>query len=72
MAERKPFWAKCGACDHCWPAAYLPMDLAACAMLLMRAACPKCAAAKGIKVARQKDGVLLSDENQLPSQEANP
>lgn len=33
---RKPFWAKCGACAHCWPAAYAPMEIMAFARAIMR------------------------------------
>lgn len=37
---RKAFWAKCGACSHCWPAVYLPMEMAAAAKLMTAARCP--------------------------------
>lgn len=58
MSEaRKPFWAKCGDCSHCWAAAYLPMEMKACAKLLMRAACPMCGGRK-VFIAKQDDGVL--------------
>jgi hypothetical protein len=56
--ERKPFWAKCPGCSHCWPAAYLPMEMGACARLLKRAACPHCGNAKRTGIAKQDDGVL--------------
>lgn len=55
--DRKPFWAKCGECSHCWAAAYLPMEATACAKLLIRAACPMCASRK-VFIAKQHDGVL--------------
>jgi hypothetical protein len=56
---KRPFWAKCGDenCGHCWPAAYLPMEAAKCAELLMRQACPMCGGKK-VLVAKQADGVL--------------
>ncbi len=60
--ERKPFWAKCGKCSHCWPAAYAPMELHLFASTIMAAVCPMCGANKGIKVAKQDDGKLLEPE----------
>jgi hypothetical protein len=54
---RKPFWAKCGACSHCWPAAYIPMEARAWARLVMRAVCPMCGSRK-VLIAKQNDGVL--------------
>jgi len=62
---RKPFWAKCGDCGHCWQAAYLPMPLADAARLLGRAACPACASTRAM-VARQADGVLIEPEVGTP------
>lgn len=59
--ERKPFWAKCAACSHCWAAAYLPMEMSACAKLLQRATCPMCGSRKAF-VAKQNDGVLKEPE----------
>jgi DNA-directed RNA polymerase subunit M/transcription elongation factor TFIIS len=58
--EKKPFWAKCGACGHCWAAAYLPMEAMLFSKIAKNAAknCPKCGATK-IFVAKQNDGVLL-------------
>ena len=37
--------ARCGddACRHVWIVAYLPMQIERVAMLMKRAACPKCA-----------------------------
>lgn len=55
--ERHPFWARCGECGHCWPAAYLPMEMTACAKLLLQAACPMCASKK-VFIAKQEAGVL--------------
>lgn len=61
--ERKPFWAKCTGCSHCWPAAYLPMALDAAARLMKAAKCPMCGKGpKGIVVAKQKDGKLNEPE----------
>lgn len=55
---RKPFWAKCPTCSHCWPAAFLPMEINKAADLMKRAACPNCGETKHIKVAKQNDGKL--------------
>lgn len=55
---RKPFWAKCGECSHCWPAAYAPMELAKFAQTIMAARCPMCGGKK-IVVAKQSNGKLL-------------
>ena len=58
-SDRKPFWAKCTGCQHCWPAAYLPMEIFAAAKLMKAARCPMCGKGpKGIAIAKQKDGVL--------------
>jgi hypothetical protein len=59
---RKPFWAKCPSCSHCWPAAYAPMEVALFAKTVMRAACPMCACSKGILIAKQNDGELLEGQ----------
>lgn len=56
--DRKPFWAKCGACLHCWPAAYLPMAMDKCAEVLKSPRCPMCGG-KNVLVAKQDDGKLL-------------
>ena len=59
MSEpRKPFWVKCGACNHCWPAAYVPMELSKFAQLGKAARCPMCGEAKQLFPAKQDDGVL--------------
>lgn len=56
---KKPFWAECGKCRHQWAAAYLPMEVAAAAKLMMQARCPMCGhGPKGILIAKQNDGVL--------------
>jgi hypothetical protein len=57
--ERKPFWAKCPKCSHCWAAAYAPMELGAFAKTIMRAACPMCGTHKGVMIAKQHNGKLL-------------
>lgn len=56
---KKPLWAKCGQCEHCWPCAYLPIDLAVMGKLLKKLHCPMCAAdSKDVFVAKQTNGVL--------------
>lgn len=55
---RKPFWAKCPSCAHCWAAAYLPMEISQCAKLLQKASCQNCGETKHIGIAKQKDGKL--------------
>lgn len=58
---RKPFWAKCEACGHCWPVAYYPMEVGRFARIVQRAAiCPMCGAeGKQVVVALQEDGRLI-------------
>lgn len=56
----KPFWAKCAACSHCWPAAWFPMEAALFADIAKSARCPKCGS-RQVVVARQDDGTLLED-----------
>lgn len=57
---RKPLFAKCVKCQHCWPAAYLPMELAVMAKVLSRVFCPHCGATpKHVVLARQSEGILL-------------
>lgn len=55
---RKPFWARCGDCAHCWPAAYAPLPVITFARTVMRARCPMCGSKK-VLVAKQDDGKLL-------------
>lgn len=58
--EKKPFWAKCGGCNHCWPCAYLPMSLERAGKLLQGLSCPMCGAdSEHVFVAKQHDGKLL-------------
>lgn len=57
--DRKPFCAKCSKCSHCWPAAYLPMQIDAAAKLMKAARCPNCGnGPKGVLVAKQNNGLL--------------
>lgn len=56
-AASKPFWAKCRKCDHCWPAAYYPMQMSKICKIIAAAICPKCGDRKPV-VARQEDGEL--------------
>jgi Zn finger protein HypA/HybF involved in hydrogenase expression len=57
--EKKPFWAKCEACKHCWPACYLPMEVGLVAKIMAGIKnCPKCGAPKP-SIAKQDDGKLL-------------
>lgn len=59
---KKPFWAKCGDCAHCWPMAYLPMDVSKLSQVIGRKPrCPKCASTK-VFVAKQDNGVLQEPE----------
>ncbi|WP_164783884.1 MULTISPECIES: hypothetical protein [unclassified Mesorhizobium] len=46
---------KCVDCGHVWVVAHLPMELSKAAQLAKRAACPKCGATKGIRVATAED-----------------
>lgn len=59
--DHKPFWAKCGACSHCWPAAYAPMELVAFVKTIAAARCPMCGGKK-VFVAKQDNGKLLEPE----------
>jgi len=62
MSEpRKPFWGICGACSHCWPVCYVPMEAMQAAKLMLAARCPNCGAANGIRIAKQNDGVLQEE-----------
>lgn len=54
----KPLWAKCGACSHCWPVAYLPMEIMKFASIAKSPRCPKCGERKKVFAAKQDDGVL--------------
>lgn len=53
----RPFWAKCSDCGHCWPVAYLPMNMTAMAKLGKAARCPMGCRGKPL-VAKQDNGVL--------------
>lgn len=65
---RKPFWAKCGSCSHCWAPVYLPMEMAAAAKLMLRAACPMCGSRKAF-VAKQHDGELQESKVEAVQEE---
>ena len=57
--EKRPFWAKCDECQHCWAAAYLPMEMGLAGKLLKRLHCPMCGAGpKRILIAKQDNGIL--------------
>jgi hypothetical protein len=51
MNERKPCNARCGACEHVWALAFLPMPLEKAANVIRRATCPACGEAKKIYMA---------------------
>lgn len=57
---KRPFWAKCRKCSHCWPAAYAPMGAQAFCRAVKRATCPMCGDTKPL-IARQDNGRLLED-----------
>jgi hypothetical protein len=40
--DRQPLTVRCGACDHRWVAAYLPMEMATVARVLKCMCCPSC------------------------------
>lgn len=56
-AATKALWAKCDKCEHCWPAAYYPLDLMTMGRLLKDCKCPKGCVGKPL-LAKQDDGVL--------------
>ncbi len=57
---KKPFFVMCGdeTCKHCWPAAYLPMDVSMFARVTGKLRCPMCGHAKPV-IPKQANGVLL-------------
>lgn len=57
----KAFWAMCPACRHCWPAAFLPMEVEAAARLMIAARCPKGCDSRPV-VPKQSDGALLEEQ----------
>lgn len=64
--ERRPFWAKCDGCGHCWPVATFPSDLATVAKsMIANRHCPKCGGARST-IAKQEDGILLERINEEP------
>jgi hypothetical protein len=57
--DKRPFWAKCGACDHCWACAYMPMTMERVAQLLINLHCPACGQdSSKVFVAKQDNGIL--------------
>lgn len=59
--ERKPFWAKCPTCSHCWPIVYMPIAVELMAKATKRATCPMCGETKKIGIAKQDEGKLLEN-----------
>jgi Zn finger protein HypA/HybF involved in hydrogenase expression len=53
----RPLWAKCVKCSHCWPVAYLPMDMRTFARVTKKISCPRCGDPKPV-VAKQDNGIL--------------
>lgn len=53
----RPLWVRCRQCAHCWPAAWLPMEVGKIASLVGRAMCPKCGDSRPA-VAKQARGIL--------------
>ncbi|WP_193188872.1 DUF4326 domain-containing protein [Nisaea sediminum] len=59
--EKTPLWAKCRACAHCWPIAYLPMSMATFGRIAKKGfACPACGDDQPV-VAKQKNGELKEE-----------
>lgn len=60
VESKKPFFVMCGdaACKHCWPAAYLPMEMGKFASATKGLRCPMCGNRKPV-IPKQADGVLL-------------
>ena len=60
--DKRPLWAKCVSCAHCWAVCYLPMDMVLAAQLIAQAKkCPRCGA-DGPTIAKQSDGALQERE----------
>jgi hypothetical protein len=54
---KRPFWAKCPACGHCWPIAYYPAEIGEFVRIAEKAYCPHgCKDAP--RIAKQRDGKL--------------
>lgn len=53
-----PFWALCRACDHRWPAAYLPFEMESVAKRLSKVGCPRCGTWQSPLVPKQSNGTL--------------
>ena len=57
---KRPFWAKCWGCGHCWPAAYLPMPMGLAGKVLGKLHCPMCGEGpKKVGIAKQDNGRLM-------------
>lgn len=57
------FHVSCGACQHVWIAAYLPMDMRKMATLMKGICCPRCAERKKVFVASKEQASTLYPEN---------
>lgn len=42
--SRAPMNVRCGACDHVWAVAYMPMEVSQLARIIRAARCPNCGA----------------------------
>lgn len=52
---RKPFLVSCSKCEHVWPAAWLPMEVAKFAKVAQNQRCPSCGKGpKGVFVASKE------------------
>lgn len=55
VEDRRPMRARCGACEHRWDAAYLPMTITKVARLLARLTCPSCGEGERIFVSTERE-----------------
>ncbi|MCX2696361.1 zinc-ribbon domain-containing protein [Ochrobactrum chromiisoli] len=46
--EAKPFWLRCGSCDHEWIGLHTPMEMSEFSRRLASITCPSCGADKNI------------------------
>lgn len=65
---KHPMWAKCQneTCGHCWPCAYLPMEMPTAAELMGKARCPMCGH-KRPTIAKQDNGLLKEQPGTGPA-----